>query len=139
VIVSRRDDRVSGAAFAVEVRTADGRVEVRLHGELDLAVADCLAELLASVHDVEAPVTVDLADVSFLDTSGIEPLVELARDRHDQLLPPVRIGACSPQARRVLDLTGLRGTPDLDVAAWDELATVATACRQDKVAGMALG
>jgi anti-sigma B factor antagonist len=139
VIVSRRQDPASGAAFAVELITADGEVAVRLHGELDLAVAESLTTLLRTVQDVNAPFTVDLSDVVFLDTTGVAPLVELARDRHDQLLPPVRIGACSTQVRRVLDLTGLRGAPDLDVRAWDELAVAATACWQDKLAGRRRG
>jgi hypothetical protein len=67
------------------------------------------------------PVIIELADVTFLDTSGVRPLIVAARRREREGLPPVLIGQASTPARLLLDVTHLDGKPHLDVAAWDGL------------------
>jgi anti-sigma B factor antagonist len=58
----------------------DDEVTVALAGELDMSNAETLRRLLDSVVDAQ-PVTVnvDLANLSFLDSSGIQCLVDAAQ------------------------------------------------------------
>jgi anti-anti-sigma factor len=97
--------------------------QVRLAGDVDLAALADLSRLMVSL-DLLAylPVVVDLSEVTFLDSSGVRPLVEATLRRRRGQLPPVRIGRCSPAARYFLDASGLNGRPHLDLAAWDHLA-----------------
>jgi anti-anti-sigma factor len=81
-----------------------GQREVRVEGELDLAVAEQLRELLAQL-DGEL-VTIDLAACEFIDSTGIAVIVQAseaaAKDGR-------RIVVHSPTAQvlRVLTITGL--------------------------------
>ncbi len=93
----------------------------RISGEIDLANAprmrdEVLALALGDVHGL----IVDLTEVSYLDSSGVKVLFQLARDlrQHDQrLLVTVPVG--SP-LHRVLKITGLQEVApicdDLDAA-----------------------
>lgn len=84
----------------------------RLEGELDMATAGGLTELLAASGG-EAPLVLDLSGVSFMDSSGLRALLEGAR------LPngsgPVVIQDPSPQVRRVLEITIPDGVPGLEI------------------------
>jgi anti-anti-sigma factor len=97
------------------------RAQVDLSGEIDVSAEADLTRLLKSLDVLNVPVTVELAAVSFIDSYGIAPVVEASRRRLTKRLPPVYIGACSPPARRLLDVTGLGGHPHLDLARWDRL------------------
>ncbi|MEO5680827.1 MAG: STAS domain-containing protein [Acidimicrobiales bacterium] len=62
--------------FHAEVQRADDAVVLRLHGELDMATAELLDEAFAAVLDGGGPgVVVDLANLSFLDSTGIASLL----------------------------------------------------------------
>ena len=85
----------------------DGRRTVKIRGEIDLATA---AELEMRVREVlaDAPggVDLDLAALTFIDSSGLRTLVALAKDATS------RGGSFSLRnvprhAQRVLELTGL--------------------------------
>lgn len=93
----------------------------RISGEIDLANAARMRDevLALAVGDVRGLI-VDLTMVSYLDSSGVKALFQLARDlrQHDQtLLVTVPVG--SP-LRRVLKVTGLHEVApicdDLDAA-----------------------
>ncbi|MTJ83929.1 MAG: STAS domain-containing protein [Telmatospirillum sp.] len=87
-------------------RKLDGGAVVRLSGEIDLQNSpDLRRELLDRVADGD-PVVVDLAQVSYIDSSGIACLVEayqMAR-RHGLRFA---LAAVSPAALRVLRLARL--------------------------------
>ncbi|MEO6884712.1 MAG: STAS domain-containing protein [Jatrophihabitantaceae bacterium] len=106
----------------IEVWVSDHRVDITMRGEFDLATMDDTAQSLALLRHFSTAVWVDLTDVGFIDSSGIDPLVELDRARANAGLPRLQIGARSRRAQRVLDLTGLRGAPELDLDAWDRPA-----------------
>ncbi|MGH8987979.1 MAG: STAS domain-containing protein [Acidimicrobiales bacterium] len=53
-------------------RDDQGRSTIRLHGELDLAETDMLASVLDDA--VGSTVIVDLADLSFIDATGLSAL-----------------------------------------------------------------
>jgi anti-sigma B factor antagonist len=68
----------------VEIRTVDGDRLVRIVGEVDMAGADDVGRILTTtVHELETPdsttatptLEIDLAEVPFIDSSGIRALV----------------------------------------------------------------
>ena len=85
----------------------------RLEGELDMATAGSLTELLRGVAGNDTPLVLDLSGVSFMDSSGLRALLEGAG------LPGgggnVVVKDPSPQVRRVLDITIPDGVPGLEI------------------------
>jgi anti-sigma B factor antagonist len=75
-------------------------------GELDLATAPNLANVLASLTDVSfEQVVLDLDGVSFMDTSGLDALLRCrAECAHRGVSMHLR--RVSRPAQRVIDLTG---------------------------------
>jgi anti-sigma B factor antagonist len=78
---------------------------VRLSGEIDIATAPELRECLESL-DGQA-VTIDFSDVTYMDSSGVNVLVEAIKRAHDGGgVPPVLRGV-QPNQMRILELTGV--------------------------------
>jgi len=82
------------------MRTEPGRVAVA--GELDLAAAPRLADALASLGDQD-PITIDLAETTFVDSRGLATLVAA----HHRLGGHLRIVNVRPEVRRVFEITKL--------------------------------
>ena len=61
--------------FSISVAEVDGRAQVTLRGELDLATAPELEQLLTVRIDASQEVVVDLRGLEFMDSSGIRVLV----------------------------------------------------------------
>jgi anti-anti-sigma factor len=104
--------------FSITVRDLPGVHIVSLHGELDIASADGLADALVEV--AGSTVVVDLSDLAFMDSTGISALAA-ARNRilaEDQgRLIVTRPGGI---VRKALEIVGLSSwivewSPD-----WDE-------------------
>jgi len=97
----------------VTTTSVEARVEVAIAGELDLATA---GEFLAAVRTALArgPVRLDMREVSFLGSSGIQALDALLRDverdRSVLTIDPV----LQRGVRRVLELTGMMALLPLD-------------------------
>jgi len=96
--------------FAVEV-IDDGRGSaVRVVGELDMAVAGWLsAELDRAIEGCDGDVTVNLAAVTFVDSTGLSALLRA----HAALVALGRrhvVDAPAPAATRIFELTGLQDT-----------------------------
>jgi anti-anti-sigma factor len=74
---------------------------LRLEGEIDLAVQADVAACLCELVEVPAPtvVTVDLSAVTFMDCSGLTPLL-VARNLLDGRL---RLQGAGPPVRHLLD------------------------------------
>ncbi|MEA2290457.1 MAG: hypothetical protein QOD55_2454 [Solirubrobacteraceae bacterium] len=95
--------------FAIAADERDGRVHVTLRGELDLATAPELEELLEARID-DGEVVVDLRDLEFMDSSGVRVLVA-AHARAGRagtrliLVRPARGSAVS----KIIDVSGLDG------------------------------
>ena len=93
--------------FRTVVIATQETIVVRLQGQLDLATAPRLAEVLAQALDAHpATITLDLTDLTFLDSSGIHQLVNAdkrARSRRCDfsLRSPRR------QVLKALQLTGV--------------------------------
>ena len=85
----------------------------RLEGELDMATAESLSEVLRTAAPNEDPIVLDFEGVSFMDSSGLRALLEgtgLPKERG-----PVVILNPTPQVRRVLDISIPGGIPGLEV------------------------
>jgi anti-anti-sigma factor len=67
---------------AVECEVADEEdgVEVALSGEIDIAVADDLEAWLLETCDGKEALTIDLANVGFMDSTGLHMLIGLKRE-----------------------------------------------------------
>jgi anti-anti-sigma factor len=94
-------------SLGVSVRTVGGITIAELAGELDTASAPALREqLLSLLRPGSSRIYVDLSKVSFCDASGLAVLVGIGR-RARLLGGFLRLAAVSPQADRVLRITGL--------------------------------
>jgi anti-anti-sigma factor len=90
-------------AFAIAGELRDGAVALRLEGELDYAAAD---EVRGHIDGAAGrPLVVDLAEVTFVDSSMLRELLRAATERAetgDRLV----LAAVPRPVRRLLDLTG---------------------------------
>ena len=91
----------------VSTRTVGGITIAELVGELDIASAPALREqLLSLLRPGSSRLVIDLSRVSLCDASGLAVLVGIGR-RARLVDGFLRLAAVSPQADRVLHLTGL--------------------------------
>ncbi|HET6712929.1 MAG TPA: STAS domain-containing protein [Actinomycetota bacterium] len=94
-----------GHLQATTEEAVDGAV-VRVEGEIDLANASELAEMLEPAGTSGGPVTVDLADVTFIDSSGLHALLEFAAHSLNGN-GPLTIANPSRTVRRVMEIVGM--------------------------------
>lgn len=106
------DRRVAsvGDRGAVTVRLADDGGGATLGGDLDLGAYDVLATGLEPLFEREGDVELDVANVSFIDSSAIRLLVRLQASRTNGAA--VRLLHPQPHVARVLEVAGV---PDLGV------------------------
>ena len=87
--------------------TADRRIVPA--AELDLATAESLlASVRAALRDEPAAIVVDLAGVTFCDSSGIGALLD-AQALAATAGVPLRVSGPRPVIRRSLEITGVLG------------------------------
>jgi anti-sigma B factor antagonist len=95
---------MSQEIFDLSISQHNGFSIVRMSGELDLASSDRLSELLADLSD--QTVVVDLAELTFIDSSGIAALVA-AKDRLQTAGRELVLTRPQANVDRVLEMTGL--------------------------------
>ncbi len=98
---------VGDTTFGIEETTENDKRVFSLRGELDLETAPVLRHRLhAAVDDGFTDLIVDLAALSFMDSTGISVLVDALKSlrRHDGWLV---LRAPSSRTRRVLEIAGL--------------------------------
>jgi anti-anti-sigma factor len=102
--------------FAISSDRRDGRVYVSLRGELDLATAPELEQLVNDSLDGGEQVVVDLRGLEFMDSSGIRVLVaaHARAKRTGTRLVVVRPGTDSAVSK-IVDVSGL--DRELDIVA----------------------
>jgi anti-sigma B factor antagonist len=82
-----------------------------VHGELDIATAPELSRLLEGLRRRHHAVVVDLAEVTFIDSTGLSALMDArAESSRDGWHFTVR--RPSPAVRRVVELAGLEHVLD---------------------------
>jgi anti-sigma B factor antagonist len=82
-----------------------GQVRVSLAGEIDLSSVGIFAHALAAVPRTASSLVVDLADVTFLDSTGIAALI-IAHRRAVAAGQTLTVVNAQGGVRRVLDITG---------------------------------
>jgi anti-anti-sigma factor len=94
-------------------RTGEGSVTVRLSGEFDMAgCQDFEAAMRALSGNRPRELVIDIADLTFIDSSGIRALIESKhRAENEGLALLVRVPE-KGQVRQVLELTGVDGLLD---------------------------
>lgn len=108
-------DETSG--LDVRIERSEAATVVRLRGDLDLATSSRLHG--AATDDLlEGLVVVDLAALSFCDSSGLRVLLDLRR-RAEEGAAGLRLAGPTTEVDRMLELSGTRGYFDVypDVAA----------------------
>jgi anti-anti-sigma factor len=99
--------------LSLSARTDRGYVIAALRGELDIASAPTLREqLLGLLRPAASRLIIDLSAVSYADASGLTVLVGTGR-RAGLLGGCLRLAAPSPEAARVLSITGLNRHLDI--------------------------
>jgi anti-anti-sigma factor len=86
----------------------------RLTGSLDVPSGGMLTELLDVLSRTEGDITLDVREVTFMDSGGLRALLQACMDLGDG--GEVRLVNPSSQVRRLLGLTGAeRSCPNLRV------------------------
>lgn len=98
----------------IETKHTDGLGAVlSVAGEIDLASAPEFKEALAQVAAEKIPVTVDLADVTFMDSSGLHVLFTFASSTNGT--GPVRVVNPSRTILRTMQIVGMTAVPHIEV------------------------
>src|SRR4029079_8954185 len=94
--------------FAIEVSGAAATPTVVVRGEIDVATSPQLRDELNELVSRGARVlTLDFADVSFVDSSGLGVLVGAYKRLREDGDGSVRIVSAQPSVRKVFEITGL--------------------------------
>jgi anti-sigma B factor antagonist len=100
-------DGEGSPALDLRIEDADTSVTVRLRGDLDMESCAVLRAAYGRVFaGPKRDVVVDLADVGFLDSSGVRVLLD-GRARADELGAAFRVRQPQPLVRRVLVISGV--------------------------------
>jgi anti-anti-sigma factor len=96
------------APLDVEIQPQPGQTILVLHGELDMATESQLRDVAMAQLGVSglAKLGLDLADITFLDSSGISVLVDLRNHANDRGID-LEILAVSQRAAGILTIVGL--------------------------------
>ena len=94
--------------FAIAVApTRAGEVRIQVEGELDLSTSPQLDQVLRREIGAGKHVVVDLSEVAFIDSTGLNTLITALRASNSNG-GGLMVGASLPaQVRRVLEITGL--------------------------------
>jgi anti-anti-sigma factor len=115
-----RTTTVNGLLMEVHSDTPDEQATtVKVAGEIDVANADALRDVLELVCEPERLIVLDMEDVTFIDSSGVNALLKVLQQtsishRGLVLQNPRR------NVRMVLGVLGLEQTFGLDVVQFDE-------------------
>lgn len=103
------DDRTAPPQLAISTsRTSRDAVTIHLAGELDLLTEQLLSDQIRSV--LKAPdtvhVTIDAADLAFMDSSGLRALLALYQEVHRRQ-GTVTVSGSRPVVRKVITVSGV--------------------------------
>jgi stage II sporulation protein AA (anti-sigma F factor antagonist) len=98
--------------FSVEIETTDGQAVVALGGELDLSGVPRLDEVLSSLDSSVQTLVIDLARLSFMDSSGLGAIVR-AQQRSDAAGRRLQVRGARGAVRKLLDIAALGATVEV--------------------------
>ena len=103
---------------AVDVVDGTGALRIRVSGEVDMA---CAPELLDTLLAADVPsggtLVLDLAGVTFMDSTGISALVEAHQQRRRPAGSPSTVVEVPPLIAKMLRITGVDTYLDVSPAA----------------------
>lgn len=99
---------MSEPLLEIHAEPVEDAIRVAVSGELDLATAPILAAALRLHTSSSERVELDLGGVSFMDSSGIELLIDAHRAA-ERRMRALHIAAASPEVSRALGLVGMQG------------------------------
>jgi anti-anti-sigma factor len=97
----------------IDTSHIEGRLELRVAGEIDMLTATELTEALTQLAAKDGQVTVDLGDVTFIDSSGLRALFAFASSTNGN--GPLRVVNASPTVLRTLQIVGMTDVPQIEV------------------------
>ena len=98
----------------VKTSAESGSIRIRLSGEIDLAnVAAVEEEILAVVPDQPTPVSVDLTDLTYIDSAGIRILFNLATQLQALRIMLELIVPLDSPTRRLIEVSGFESLAKL--------------------------
>ena len=97
----------------LDIATTQDPFGLRVSGEIDMASAPALEEALLVALADGRPVTVDMHDVTFIDSSGLKVILSIAAESTPGT--PLTLKDPSPAVRRVLELFGMEQIPHIRV------------------------
>lgn len=94
--------------FSMDQHETEKTIVLHFHGELDLEVAATLFrdKLETVVYRTEKELILDLADLSYIDSTGIGILVSVLKIR-DERKAPLTVRNIPAGVRKLLDITGI--------------------------------
>lgn len=98
----------------VKTSAESGSIRIILSGEIDLAnVAAVEEEILAAIPDQPAAVSINLTDLTYMDSAGIKVLFDLAsRLQASQIVPELIVPLDSP-TRLLIEVSGFESLATL--------------------------
>jgi anti-anti-sigma factor len=100
--------------FAIDVQETDGRVLVTPRGELDMASAPELEEIIIPRVEGREWIVLDLRTLDFIDSSGLRVVVgaHRAAEEHGGRFSCVR-GATGSTVHRIVEIAGIDGVIEM--------------------------
>ena len=93
--------------LVVDHEQRDGLTLIRVRGELDLHTSAALQNEIERMLPFRSPVTIDLAEVDFVDSTGIRSLLTLNSQALESTGRELRVQGASDVSRRLFALTGV--------------------------------
>jgi anti-anti-sigma factor len=97
---------VSEPSFVVSIERIGGDHAVVFRGELDMCATDALWRCIEQIRSSGRPLVIDLAETTFMDSSGIDLLLKAYRAQ-GQTPEAVVLRSPSDAVRQTLALTGI--------------------------------
>jgi anti-anti-sigma factor len=99
--------RFEGETLGVVATRSEDRLEVRLHGELDMGCCDLLTAVFAAVDLTGvASIAVNLGDLAFVDSSGVQAFLQI-RGLQMRAGRQVHFERPQPSVQRVFRILGI--------------------------------
>ena len=97
----------------LEIVTTQDPYGLRLSGEIDMASAPALHQAIVVAMTAGRPITLDMREVTFIDSSGLKVIVASASEAPPDV--PLTLKDPSSVVRRVLELFGMEHVPQIRV------------------------
>jgi len=97
----------SGELASVTATEHGASLVLRISGEVDISNIDTIADAIYGLPNTEEGLLIDLSDVTYLDSSAVSLLHDLAMRLRGRTQRMVVVSPPSTPPRRILDLTAL--------------------------------